>query len=389
MVLEEKSPWGIHKGVRPTNIPLKMLFKEIDINEIKRYMKEKYQISDEKLELCLKVAINEKKILETIQYKDGYSLYVGIPFCPSICAYCSFSSTPIKKDPDLVNGYLEKLEEEIEFSANLLNNKILNTVYVGGGTPTSISADQLDRFLNKLFLEFDIQEKTEVTVEAGRPDSITQEKLKVLKKYNISRISINPQSMKQKTLDIIGRKHSVDDIKKAFYLARENYFDNINMDIIVGLPEETIDDVKNTLEIISGLNPEGLTVHSLAIKRAAKFKTESQDFNKFKFNNCEKTMELTYEFAKSNNMEPYYLYRQKNMVGNMENIGYAKQGKEAKYNILIMEELQTILALGAGAITKLVDKNGKITRSDNVKDIENYINRIDEMKKRKSDLLCL
>ena len=389
MVLNEGSAWGIHKGVRPTNIVLKLLDKGFSEEYAKNHMKEMYAVSDKKINLCMKVALEERKLLKEIDYKDGYSLYVGIPFCPSICAYCSFSSTPVNKNPEMVERYLDALLEEIDFSAYLFKDRKLTTVYMGGGTPTSITAVQIDRVLDRLFEKFPIHENTEFTFEAGRPDSIDIEKLKVIKKYGINRISINPQSMKQETLDIIGRRHSVTDVDKAFLLAREEGFENINMDMIIGLPGENIKDVEFTLGRIEKLNPESLTVHSLAMKRAADFTTRREDFEEYSFNNSDEIMDLTYTYAEEMGMKPYYLYRQKNMVGNMENIGYAKQGKAGLYNILIMEELQSILALGAGAITKIVTPEGKIIRTDNVKSIEHYIRRIDEMKKRKRDLLCL
>lgn len=228
----------------------------------------------------------------------------------------------------------------------------------------------------------------EWTVEAGRPDSITREKLKTIKRHPVTRISINPQTMKDETLELIGRRHTVLQVKDAFLLAREEGFDNINMDIIVGLPDETKEDVMHTLEEIKALGPDNLTVHSLAIKRAARLNTQKEDYAGRKSLNSESTMELTQDMAEKMGMKPYYLYRQKNMTGNMENVGYAKPGKEGIYNILIMEEMQTIVALGAGAITKAVYPNGRIERCENVKDIKTYLEKTDEMIERKKKLFA-
>lgn len=386
MVLKENSPWGTMKTVRPTKIVIKMFDEGHDLTYIKNKLKEKYLLSDTKIDLTIKVAREEMALLENVDYKNGYSLYIGIPFCPSICAYCTFSSTPIDKDKEMVEQYVLALISEIEYSSKLFKGKSITSIYMGGGTPTSISANQLDRILGKIFEQFNILPNTEFTIEAGRPDSITREKLETIKKYNINRISINPQSMKQETLDIIGRKHKVPEVEKAYNLARELGFDNINMDIIIGLPGETKSDVEATLKKIQEFNPDSFTVHSLAIKRAADLTTKKSEFTEYQFENSEEVMELTYLYAEKMNMNPYYMYRQKNMVGNMENIGYAKNGKAGLYNILIMEEIQSILALGAGAITKVVTPEGKITRIDNVKNVEHYINRIEEMKKRKSGL---
>ena len=228
----------------------------------------------------------------------------------------------------------------------------------------------------------------EWTVEAGRPDSITREKLKTIKRHPVTRISINPQTMKDETLELIGRRHTVLQVKDAFLLAREEGFDNINMDIIVGLPQETKEDVENTLEEIKKLGPDNLTVHSLAIKRAARLNTQKEEYAGMKSVNSESTMELTQDAAEEMGMKPYYLYRQKNMTGNMENVGYAKPGKEGIYNILIMEEMQTIVALGAGAITKAVYPNGRIERCENVKDIKTYLEKTDEMIEHKKRLFA-
>ena len=289
---------------------------------------------------------------------------------------------------DRVDAYLDSIEKEIDYVAEAFKDKKLNTIYIGGGTPTTLEPDQLERLLSKIENSFNLSFLQEWTVEAGRPDSITREKLKTIKRHPVTRISINPQTMKDETLELIGRRHTVLQVKDAFLLAREEGFDNINMDIIVGLPQETKEDVENTMEEIKKLGPDNLTVHSLAIKRAARLNTQKEEYAGMKSVNSESTMELTQDAAEEMGMKPYYLYRQKNMTGNMENVGYAKPGKEGIYNILIMEEMQTIVALGAGAITKAVYPNGRIERCENVKDIKTYLEKTDEMIERKKRLFA-
>ena len=268
------------------------------------------------------------------------------------------------------------------------NNPDLDTVYFGGGTPTSLSPEDLERILCRIEEDFDLSGVKEFTVEAGRPDSITEEKLEVLKKHGITRISINPQTMKQETLDLIGRRHTVEMVKEKYHLARKLGFDNINMDLIAGLPEETLEDVRHTMEEIRALAPDSLTVHSLAIKRAARLNMFKEQYKDLKIVNTQEMIDLTAEYAREMGMEPYYLYRQKNMAGNFENVGYSLPGKACLYNILIMEEKQTIVACGAGTTTKVVfPEENRVERAENVKDVEQYISRIDEMIGRKEKLL--
>ena len=357
--------------------------------DIRTYMSEAYLASEQKINLSVEIARREMELLHKIDYEDGYSLYVGIPFCPSICSYCSFSSSPIGLWEDKADDYLTALEKEIEYVSYLFCNKKLNTVYIGGGTPTTLSPRQLQRLLDKIEACFDFSHLLEYTVEAGRPDSITRDKLNVLREHDISRISINPQTMKQETLDIIGRRHTVEQTLESFWLARELGFDNINMDLIVGLPKETVDDVRHTMETVQQLSPDNLTVHSLALKRAARLKMFPEDYAGMKMENTWEIIELTADYARKMGLEPYYLYRQKNMAGNFENVGYASPGKAGLYNILIMEEVQTIAALGAGSITKWVHPEKGIKRCENVKDVAQYIGRIDEMIDRKRTLSCI
>ena len=284
---------------------------------------------------------------------------------------------------------MDALEKEIDFTAQKFYHKKLNSIYIGGGTPTTLNPAQLDRLIRKIKYSFDLQHCVEFTVEAGRPDSITREKLAVLRKHNIDRISINPQTMKQETLDLIGRHHTVEQIRESFQMARELGFDNINMDLIMGLPQESLEDVRNTMEEMKAMEPDNITIHSLAVKRAARLTIFKDDYKDMQMVNTQEHMDLCAEYCSSMGLSPYYLYRQKGMAGNMENVGYAKDGKAGVYNILIMEEKQTIMALGAGATTKFVlpernpDGSQRIERVENVKDVKNYLERVDEMINRK------
>lgn len=377
-------PWGNLSGIRPIKIPLALLAKGKSETEIAAHMRDTYDTSEEKIELSIEIAKWESELLQKLNYKDGYSLYIGIPFCPSTCLYCSFTSYPWSAWKDRMEEYIGALEKEIEFTAQKCAQKKLNTIYIGGGTPTTLSAEQLDRLLGKIESSFDLSHLVEFTVEAGRPDSITKEKLLVLKRHNISRISINPQTMKPETLKLIGRRHTVEQTVESFMLARSLGFSNINMDLIVGLPEETLEDVKNTLMQLRALEPDSITVHSLAIKRAARLRMCAEDYKDYKIINTKEHIELTAKIAREMGMHPYYLYRQKNMAGNFENVGYAKSGKAGIYNVLIMEEKQTIIALGAGAATKFVLDDTHVERVENVKDIQNYLTRVEEMIERKA-----
>ncbi len=381
-------PWGTLTGIRPVKISMSMLEEGRSEEEIRSYMADAYLVSEQKTDLGIEIAKREMELLEKMDYQDGFSLYVGIPFCPSICSYCSFSSSPIGGWKDKVEGYLDALEHEIDFIAQICAKRKLNTIYIGGGTPTTLTPIQLGRLFQKIRQSFDLTNLAEYTVEAGRPDSITRDKLKVLKKHEINRISINPQTMKQETLNIIGRRHTTNQTIEAFWLARELGFDNINMDLILGLPGEGIEDVEHTMQSIKALSPDSLTIHSLAIKRAAKFKMFPEEYQEFSMINNWEIVDLTARYARELELLPYYLYRQKNMAGNFENVGYAKTGKEGLYNILMMEEKQTIVACGAGSVSKRVYPDGRIERSENVKDVSQYIERIGEMIERKKHLLC-
>ena len=377
-------PWGNLTGIRPTKIAMGLIESGMSNAQAAEYMRNTYFTSNEKTALAITIANRERELLKDIDYENGYSLYVGIPFCPSICLYCSFSSSPLERWRNQVDAYLDALLKELDFIAEAMKDKVLDTIYIGGGTPTTLEPYQIRRLLSHISEKFPVEQVKEYTVEAGRPDSITREKLQALRESPVTRISVNPQTMNQATLDLIGRKHTVEDTRHAFALARECGFDNINMDLIVGLPGEQKEDVQCTLEEIKKLDPDSLTVHSLAVKRAARLNMFKDQYQEMGFINNQEIMNLAMEYAHDCQMGPYYLYRQKNMCGNLENIGYAKVDKAGIYNILIMEEKQSILAAGAGASTKFVFQNGeRIERAENVKDVANYISRIDEMIERK------
>ena len=377
-------PWGTLTGVRPTKIVYGLLEENKSTQEITDYLKKEYYVSTRKGKLAIKVAENEKSLLEKIDYNNGYSLYAGIPFCPTTCLYCSFTSYPLAVWRDKVDMYVDAMLKEMAFTAQLMKDKTLDTFYMGGGTPTTLEAEQLDRVLGFFENSFDISSLKEYTIEAGRPDSITKDKLMVMKRHGVNRISINPQTMNDDTLKLIGRHHSAAQVKDAFRLARDCGFDNINMDLIIGLPGETEEHIKRTMDEVAALAPDSLTVHSLAIKRAANLNIFWEKYKAYSMINTDDIINMTADCAAAMGMEPYYLYRQKNMAGNFENIGYSKPGREGIYNILIMEEKQTIMAVGAGASTKVVfPEENRIERVENVKDVKTYIENVDEMIDRK------
>lgn len=383
--------WGTMTGVRPVKIIMEDILKEKDLNNIRKDLKEIYCLDNEKAEFAIQVALNEAHLLKQAGYKDSYSLYIGIPFCPSTCLYCSFTSYPFSEG--LADAYLKALVKEMEYSSHIFKDKKLSCIYIGGGTPVSFNARQLETLLDAVCRYFPADKSAEFTVEAGRPDSITEEKLNILHNYGAGRVSVNPQTMQQKTLDIIGRKHTVAQVAEAFKMARDAGFNNINMDLVTGLPGEGKEDFADTLSKTGKLGPDSITIHSLVIKRASKLREKIQENGGqdiMQRASCmEEMFKMGQQFAKEHGYKPYYMYRQKNFSGctgstGQENTGYAKEGKECLYNILIMEEKQTILALGAGASTKLHNKStGHVERIENVKNVNDYIGRIDEMIGRK------
>lgn len=386
--------WGTLTGVRPTKLAMQMLEEGKSREEITGFLKSEYFVTEKKAGLGYEIACREKELLGKLDCRGGFSLYAGIPFCPSVCSYCSFSSSPIGVWKDRVDSYLDALVKEIRAIGRMAQGRYPDTVYIGGGTPTTLEPEQLRRLLTEITENFDLSHTVEFTVEAGRPDSITEEKLSVLKEFPVTRISINPQTMQQKTLDLVGRKHTVEDIRTAYARARRLGFDNINMDLIAGLPGEDAADMADTLSQIEAMHPDSLTVHSLAIKRAAKFGQEGRTMDLH--SEISQMVDAAAKSAERMGLKPYYLYRQKNIAGNFENVGYAELDKAGIYNILIMEEKQTILAAGAGASTKILldtpirTEKGKeidLVHVENVKNITEYIDRIDEMIERKEEWL--
>lgn len=379
-------PWGSMTGVRPTKVATERLENGATEEEIRRLYTDIYLTIPQKADICIEVAKREQELFRDFDYENEYCIYVGIPFCPTRCLYCSFTSYPIGTYADKVEAYLKALYKEMEFVASspACQKKRLVAVYVGGGTPSALTAGQMEAMITKLRETFDMQYVREFCVECGRPDSITTDKLEVLKGLRVERISINPQTMWDETLQLIGRSHTVEQTRHAYALAREAGFTNINMDMIVGLPGEDIRHVRHTLSEIEKLAPDSLTVHSLAIKRAANLNIEMERYQSLIKGSTNEMLLAVDECARGLHLSPYYLYRQKNIPGKLENIGYAAKGKECIYNILIMEEKLDILAMGAGASSKFVfHKENRIERVENVKNVDEYINRIDEMIERK------
>jgi len=379
----KKLPWGTLTGIRPVKIAMHRLEKGDSDSDIEEYMDKTYLCSKEKTSLSIDISHREKRLLEGTTDGNGYSLYVNIPFCPTKCAYCSFMSSPIALWKDKVDDYIKCVQREIDTLAPLFKEKRLDSIYIGGGTPTTLSPTQMDILLSRIEDKFDISKIKEFTVESGRPDSIDIDKLNVMKSHKVSRISINPQTMNDKTLKLIGRNHSVAQIIETYNLARNVGFDHINMDIILGLPRENISDVEHTIGEIAKLKPDELTVHALAIKRASKLYDIAYEdgFNKLEISDMsDKMMEIASNGARDMGLKPYYLYRQKNIGGNLENTGFGSDDKMSLYNIITMEETESILALGSGSVSKMVytgAEKGRIERFSNAKDVKVYMDNLD------------
>lgn len=378
-------PWGVMSGIRPAKVVRQFLDMGMAPDEVKTALGILYETKEEKLDLAIDVALREKEILSTLQ-PDSVSIYIGIPFCPTRCLYCSFVSTDIRVSGKYMDDYVRLLLEEIKKTGQIMRKMGVfpETIYIGGGTPTTLSADQLRAVLDAVHEHFDLSHLDEFTLEAGRPDTITREKMAAAIKGGVDRVSINPQTMNQETLDKIGRAHTPEEIKTAFSIAREAGFGTINMDLIAGLPDETPAMFESSMEEVISLEPENITVHTMCVKRAAALRFSDIVLTGAK--DAETMLSYTQKRMKEEGYFPYYMYRQKNMVGNLENVGYAKQGHISRYNVNIMEEVQTILALGGGASTKLV-MGDRIERIFNFKDPCEYIRRFDEILKRKDDVL--
>ena len=380
--------WGIVTGIRPARL-YSSVVKELGTEEkAKDFFKEKFYVSDEKISLCEETHLGEAKII-SLSAKDSFSLYISIPFCPTRCSYCSFVSHAVEKAEHLIPLYVEYLCREIEQTAIIAkeNNLKLKTIYMGGGTPTTLDSNQLKVVLDTVKKSFDLSDLLEFTVEAGRPDTITEEKLITIKECGVTRISINPQTMNDNVLKIIGRAHTSNQTIDAFNLARKVGFDNINMDLIAGLPGDTLESFINTVEELLTLNPESITVHSLSMKRSSKMNIAG-DFPEIEAGKvADKMVSYARDRLSQNKILPYYMYRQSKTVGNLENVGYAKIGNECLYNVFIMDETHTILACGASAVTKLREPGGNyIERIFNFKYPYEYINRFDELTLRKKGI---
>ena len=381
-------PWGILTGVRPVKLLRRLAEESSEEQAVKKFEKD-FFVSNEKIALSRETEHNERKILE-LSKPESFSLYVGIPFCPSRCSYCSFVMASIERAEKLIKPYTKLLCEEIKRTAEIANKLglRLETVYFGGGTPTTLSAEQLDTVLGTVNKSFDMSTCREFTVEAGRPDTIDIAKLFALKENKIDRISINPQTVNDEVLKTIGRKHTAQQFFDAFELARKCGFDNINTDLIAGLPTDTPESFKNSLDSIVRLNAECITVHTLCMKRASRLTTEGVTLDLQQARDAREMLAYTQNILGQNEYIPYYMYRQSRMVGNLENVGWSKRGFESLYNVYVMDETHTILACGSGGVTKLKRNNPDyLERIFNFKYPYEYIDRFDELIQRKSGIM--
>ena len=381
-------PWGILTGVRPVKL-LRRLAEESSEEQAVKKFENDFFVSNEKIALSRETEHNERKILE-LSKPESFSLYVGIPFCPSRCSYCSFVMASIERAEKLIEPYTKLLCEEIKRTAEIANKLglRLETVYFGGGTPTTLSAEQLDTVLGTVNKSFDMSTCREFTVEAGRPDTIDIAKLFALKENKVDRISINPQTTNDEVLKTIGRKHTAQQFFDAFELARKCGFDNINTDLIAGLPTDTPESFKNSLDSIVRLNAECITVHTLCMKRASRLTTEGVTLDLQQARDAREMLAYTQNILGQNEYIPYYMYRQSRMVGNLENVGWSKRGFESLYNVYVMDETHTILACGSGGVTKLKRNNPDyLERIFNFKYPYEYIDRFDELIQRKSGIM--
>ena len=385
-LLGQEPPWGALTGVRPVKLPTRALLVGTTPTQAKRELQRKYHVSPERANLavdCARASVDARRSLKPGQV----SLYAGVPFCPTRCVYCSFVSADVGRTLKLVEPYLDALLREVEETGRLLREAGLTvrSFYMGGGTPTTLSAGQLDRLLSKCEESLPLEDCDEYTVEAGRPDTITREKLEVLARHGIGRISINPQTLEGHVLEAIGRKHSIQDVRAAYSLARSVGFDCINMDLIAGLPRDSFDGFRRSLEGVLALDPENVTVHTLALKKGSRLMEEGGPLPGG--GEVAKMLDWSRDVLTANGYTPYYLYRQKYMSGSLENVGWTKPERASLYNIVMMEELQTVVSLGAGGVTKLV-KDGKILRLTNPKYPHDYLSGLDKVLAQKADILA-
>ncbi len=379
----EKPEWGILTGVRPVKLTGEIFDRAGDKSKVEEILRNEYLLADEKIRLLIDTYTYQQECFGKPE-RNSVGLYIGIPFCPTRCLYCSFTSNQVG-DAEIAR-YLEALKTEIQYVGRRMKETGLfaESIYIGGGTPTTLTAEQLDDLLATVEENIDLTQIREFTVEAGRPETITYEKLRKIKSHNIERISINPQTMHQKTLEIIGRQHKPEDIIQAFERAKEVGINIINADLITGLPGESPEDFAQTLDKVMALEPENITVHTLAVKRASRLVELDKDFHYKQAQTVKDMLGIAKEKLAENGFRPYYLYRQKHMAGAFENTGYCKEGAASLYNVRIMEEKQTIIALGAGGISKMYypDEN-RLERVPNVSNYEIYISRLEEMLDRK------
>ena len=349
-------PWGILTGVRPAKVAAGLLRTTGGIIKSKRVLRDEFFLSPQKAALAVSVAQNEMKLTKKIP-KNSCSLYISIPFCPSRCTYCSFVSYTTPRLLSMIDEYVEALISDLDETFSVIKELGLDlvTVYIGGGTPTTLSTRQLERVLSLVYQNTDREKLTEFTLEAGRPDTITKEKLEVARKYGVTRISVNPQTLDDNVLKEIGRKHTAEDFFRAFALAKESGIRDINVDLIAGLPGVDFKKFAHTLDKIIELDPSNITVHTFCVKKASDMLKNDTGVYSLSGGDAAKSVSYSQLRAKFSGYKPYYMYRQKNTVGNLENVGFSKEGHEGMYNIYMMEEMQSIFAVGAGSVTKLVD----------------------------------
>ncbi|MCK4258520.1 MAG: coproporphyrinogen dehydrogenase HemZ [Halanaerobiales bacterium] len=388
---EKMSPWGILTGIRPTKILHYLRDKKFSFEEIEGILREVYVISDEKIDLLLRIGKIEERYLPTREDANKrVSIYIGIPFCPSRCRYCSFPSFSVQKHNRFIKPFLNTLLTEVEEIGSFIKEHGLqvDSIYLGGGTPTSLSTSQMEALLRHVEKHISVDNLLEYNVEAGRPDTITLDKLRVLKNCGVTRISINPQTMQQKTLDTIGRDHTVEKIIEVFGYAREVGFENINMDLIIGLPGEDFQDVQSTIEQIFTLRPDSVTIHTLSLKKASSWWETAGDLPFPPDYEVTRMLEYVDQVLQENQLYPYYMYRQKYILGNQENVGYSISGKESIYNMIMIDERETVIGLGGGAVTKVVNpKDWSLSRYKNPKYPGDYIDNINQILEAKLSLL--
>jgi oxygen-independent coproporphyrinogen-3 oxidase len=379
--------WGILYGVRPARLMHATVESLGENGARQKFLSD--LVKPQKVDLAIEVMHHENEIIK-LSKNNSFSLYVSIPFCPTRCSYCSFVSHSIHNATDLIEPYVDLLCKELELNGKIANdlNLRLETIYFGGGTPTTLSANQLDKILNTIENNFDLSTLREYTVEAGRPDTVTKTKLDTLKSHNVGRISINPQTFNDSVLEHIGRKHTSEQTIKAYELARKIGFDNINMDFIAGLNTDTLDSFKNSIDKAVELGAQSITVHNLALKSGAYLVTENEYYDLSLKNMATAMVDYSYDTLKNNGYYPYYMYRQSKSLGNLENVGWCKDGYDCLYNVYMMDETHTVFSAGAGAVTKLKNQSTQhIDRIYNFKYPYEYIDRFDEIIERKQKII--